>query len=230
MSKKKKNKEVNNFQEVEGALTKTEQFIEDNQKTLSIIVLVIIAVVAGYFAYMKFYVKPLENEAASQMFVAEQYFERDSFNLAINGDGNYLGFIDIIDEYGVTKSANLAYYYAGISYLHLGEYEEAIDYLKNFDSEDHIIAPIATGAIGDAYSELGNNEEAVSYYVKAAEKDNNNFTAPIYLMKAAKSYEANNDYDNSLEIYNNIKDNYPKSKQARFIEKYITRAKLHIEK
>ena len=227
---KKKSKEADNFQEIEGALTKTEQFIEDNQKTLSIIVLVIIAVVAGYFAYMKFYVKPLENEAASQMFVAEQYFERDSFNLAINGDGNYLGFIDIIDEYGVTKSANLAYYYAGISYLHLGEYEEAIDYLKNFDSEDHIIAPIATGAIGDAYSELGNNEEAVSYYVKAAEKDNNNFTAPIYLMKAAKSYEANNDYDNSLEIYNNIKDNYPKSKQARFIEKYITRAKLHIEK
>lgn len=230
MSKKKKSKEVDNFQEVEGALTKTEQFIEDNQKSISIVLIVIAAIVAGYFAYMKFYVKPLENEAASQMFVAEQYFEKDSFNLAINGDGNYLGLIDIIDEYGVTKSANLAYYYAGVSYLHLGKYQEAIDYLKKFDSDDHIIAPIAIGDIGDAYSELGNNEEAISYYLKAADKDNNNFTAPIYLMKAAKAYEATGDYENSLDIYNNIKDNYPKTKQARFIEKYITRAKLNIEK
>lgn len=230
MSKNKKIKQEKNFQEVEGALTKTEQYIEENQKTLTIIVIVIIVIIASYFAYMKFYVKPLNSEAASQMFVAEQYFEADSFNLAINGDGNYLGFLDIIDEYGVTKSANLAYYYAGVSYLHLGKYQKAIDYLKKFDSDDHIIAPIAIGDIGDAYSELGNNDDAISYYLKAADKDNNNFTAPIYLMKAAKTYEANNDYKNSLEIYKRIQDNYPKSKQARFIEKYITRAKLHIEK
>jgi len=230
MSKKKNTKKADNFQEVESALTKTEQYIEENQKTLSTIVLILIAIVAGYFAYMKFYVKPLEEEAASQMFVAEQYFEKDSFNLAINGDGNYLGFIDIIDEYGVTKSANLANYYAGISYLKLGQYEEAIDYLKDFDSDDQIIAPIALGAIGDAYSELGDNDEAISYYLKAAEKNSNKFTTPVFLMKAAKVYEADNNYKESLEIYNNIKDNYPTAKQARFIEKYIKRAELNIEK
>ena len=230
MSKKKNTQKADNFQEVESALTKTEQYIEENQKTLSTIVLILIAIVAGYFAYMKFYVKPLEEEAASQMFVAEQYFEKDSFNLAINGDGNYLGFIDIIDEYGVTKSANLANYYAGISYLKLGQYEEAIDYLKDFDSDDQIIAPIALGAIGDAYSELGDNDEAISYYLKAAEKNSNKFTTPVFLMKAAKVYEADNNYKESLEIYNNIKDNYPTAKQARFIEKYIKRAELNIEK
>ncbi|MBE9468290.1 MAG: tetratricopeptide repeat protein [Bacteroidetes bacterium] len=230
MSKKKNTKKADNFQEVENVLTKTEQYIEENQKTITTIVLIIIVVVAGYFAYMKFYVSPLEGEAASQMFVAEQYFEKDSFNLAINGDGNYLGFIDIIDEYGVTKSANLAQYYAGISYLKLAQYEEAIDYLKDFDSDDHIIASIAKGAIGDAYIELGDNDKAISYYLKAADEDNNKLTAPMYLMKAAKAYEANDDYQNSLDIYNNIKDNYSKTTQARFIEKYITRAKLNIEK
>ncbi|MCK5823609.1 MAG: tetratricopeptide repeat protein [Bacteroidales bacterium] len=230
MSKKKNTKKADNFQDVENALTKTEQYIEENQKTLSTIVLILIVVVAGYFAYLKFYVKPLEEEAASQMFVAEQYFEKDSFNLAINGDGNYLGFIDIIDEYGVTKSANLAQYYAGISYLKLGQYEEAIDYLKDFDSDDHIIAPIALGSIGDAYSELGDNDEAISYYLKAAKTNSNKFTTPMYLMKAAKAYEANDDYQNSLDIYNDIKNNYPKDKNARFIEKYITRAELNIEK
>lgn len=117
------------------------------------------------------------------MWMAEQYFAKDSFNLALNGDGNYLGFLDIIEEYSITKSANLANYYTGISYLHLGQYENAIEYLKQFESNDKMIAPIAYGAIGDAYVELENTDEALVFYKKAVTSSENDFTAPIYLMK-----------------------------------------------
>lgn len=122
----KKTVQEDNLQELESALTRTERFIESNGKVISIVVGAIVVVVAGVLAFNKFYIQPKEDEALSQMFMAENYFEKDSFNLAINGDGNYLGFLDIIDDYGITKSANRAKYYAGISYLHLGQFEEAL--------------------------------------------------------------------------------------------------------
>jgi tetratricopeptide (TPR) repeat protein len=221
---KKKNVQPDSFESVENALSKTEQYIEDNQKSLTIIVAAIVVIVGGYFGYQKFYVNPMENEAQSQMFVAEQYFEKDSFNLALYGDGNYFGFIDIIDEYGVTKAANLANYYAGISYLHLGDYEAAIDYLKGFESDDHIISSMALGAIGDAHSELGELENAISFYIKAANNNSNDFTTPIYLMKAAQVYESLEDFSKALDIYDRVKEEFPRSNEARHIDKYITRA------
>lgn len=221
---KKKNVQPDSFENVENVLSKTEQYIEDNQKSLTIIVAAIIVIVGGYLVFQKFYVAPMEKEATAQMFVAEQYFERDSFNLALNGDGVELGFLDIIDEYGITKSANLAHYYAGISYLHLGDYEAAIDYLKGFESDDQIIAPMALGAIGDAYSELGEYEKALSFYMKAANQNVNEFSSPIYLMKAAQIHEHLEDYKKALAIYERVKKDHPKSNEARHIDKYITRA------
>ena len=164
---KKKTEQVDNLQELESALTKTEQFIEDNQKIISYVVAGLILVVAVFLGFKKFYVQPQEKEANSQMFMAENYFEKDSFNLAINGDGNYLGFLDIIDDYGITKAANRAKYYAGISYLHLGQYEEALDYLNDFKSDDLLLAPVAEGAKGDAYLELGDSDKALKQYKKA---------------------------------------------------------------
>ena len=166
MAKKKTPKE-DNLQELESALTRTEQFIEDNQKIITYVVGGIILIVAGYLGFNRFYLQPKEDEALSQMFMAENYFEKDSFNLAINGDGNYLGFLDIIDDYGITKSANRAKYYTGISYLHLGQYEDAIDYLKSFKTDDLLLAPIAEGAQGDALLELGETEDALKQYKKA---------------------------------------------------------------
>ncbi|MEA3317345.1 MAG: tetratricopeptide repeat protein [Bacteroidota bacterium] len=183
------------LENVENALSKTERYIEDNQKSLTIIVFAIALIVGGYFAYQKFYLQPKENEAHAQMFVAEQYFAQDSFNLAINGDGNYLGFVDIVDEFGMTKSANLANYYIGISYLKLGQYEDAIEYLKQFESNDKLIAPIAYGAIGDAYLELDKKDEALDFYEKAVYVSENDFTTPIYLMKVAFVNELLEDYD-----------------------------------
>ncbi len=230
MAKKKKQPSHDTVESFEHALTKTEQFIEDNQKSISIALGVIICIVLVYLGYKKLYLAPQQEEAASQMFVAEQYFRNDSFNLALYGDGNYLGFIDIIEDYGITKPGNLAKYYAGISYLHLGDYEEAIKYLKKFDAETEIIGPVAIGAIGDAYLEMGNPQKALSYYQKAYEKEENMLTTPLYLYKSALIHEENGEYQKALDNYLTIRKEYPKSHQGRRIDKYIANVKVVIGK
>jgi len=225
MAKDKKDTTENSVESLENALTRTEQYIEANQKSLTIIVLAIVIVVGGYLGYKKLYLAPMENKAQSQAFAAEQYFEKDSFKLALNGDGNYLGFLDIIDKYGPTKTANLAYYYTGISYRGLGKYQEAISYLKKFNAGDLIVTPLAFGAIGDCYVELSNLNEGVSYYEKAANYKDNEFTTPLFLKKAGVVYESMKKYGKSLELYEQIKEKYPKSTEARDIEKEIARVK-----
>ena len=211
------------FENVENALTKTERYIEENQKSLTIIVIIAIFIIGGYLAFTKFYIAPKEKEAQSQLFVAEQYFEKDSFNLALEGVGNYPGFLQIIDEYKLTKSANLAHYYAGVSYLQLGQFEDAIKYLKKFDSSDKMLAPIAIGAIGDANMELGNTKEAISFYTKAANFIDNKFTTPLYLMKAGLAYEENSELEMALKTYKRIEKDYPSTTEGRQIEKYIAK-------
>ena len=226
---KKHEKAEENIEAVEIALGRGEQFIEDNQKILTTLVVIIVIIASAYLGYKKYYLQPLEEEAQSQMFVAAQYFERDSFNLALKGDLNYPGFLTIIDDYSATDAANLASYYAGISYLQLGDYENAIDYLKSFSASDKMLKPISLGAIGDANMELGNKKEAVSYYQKAAKASANDFTTPIYLMKAGQTYEGLGDYKNALKVYKQIQNDYKKSVEGRVIQKYITRAENNIK-
>ncbi len=222
---KKETAEHTNIENVGEALTRAERFIEDNQKILTIIVAAIVIVIGAYFLYKKAYIAPMDKEAQTQMFMAEQYFGKDSFNIALNGDGNNFGFLKIIDDYGQTKAANLAQYYAGISYLQMGNYQQAIDHLKKFSSSDKLVSRIATGATGDAYLELGNKEKALDYYLSAANKHKNEFTTPIYLMKAGGVCEMLGNYKQALEAYQDIKDNYPLSFEARQIDKYISRVK-----
>jgi len=169
MSKKKKDSQPEQLESVENVLTRTEQFIENNQKIITTVVLAIVIVVGAYLLFTRYYLQPMENEAQSQMFKAEQYFARDSFRLALNGDGNYLGFKDIIEEYGITKSANLAHYYAGISQLHLGNYDQAIEHLEEFDVNGKIVEPEKYGAMGNAYLEKGNRQKALDFFEKAIE-------------------------------------------------------------
>ncbi len=227
---KKKVTDQDQFEAVENALSKTEHYIEENQKSLTVIVLAIIIIVGGYLGYKRFVMTPKENEAHSQMWMAEQYFARDSFNLALNGDGNYLGFLDIVEEYSITKSANLANYYAGVCYLHLGEYETAIEYLTQFESDDKMIAPIAFGAIGDAYVELDNIDDALIFYKKAVSASENNFTTPIYLMKEGFVHEQNGDFKKALDTYNRIKKDFPNTAEGRQIDKYIARVEVLVNK
>ncbi len=225
---KKKTITDHGFENVENVLTKTERYIEENQKSLTIIVIVIAVIVAGYLGYKKLYLGPTEIEAQSEMYVAEKYFEADSFRLALEGDGSY-GFLDIIDEYGITKCANLAKYYAGICHFKLGEYEEAIESLKKFDSDDTFVASVALGAIGDSYVELGELEEGLEFYLKAAARRKNDFTSAVFLKKAGLVYEELGEYKKALELYERIENQFPKSEESRDIEKYITGVKLKIK-
>jgi len=226
MSKKKKDKQPEQLESVESALSRTEQFIENNQKIITTVVLVIVILVGAYLLFTRYYLQPMENEARGQMFRAEQYFARDSFNLALNGDGNYLGFLDIIEEYGITKSANLAHYYTGISYLRLGQYDNAIEHLEDFKVNDKIIEPQKYGALGNAYLEKGNHDRALDYYQEAIDSDDNAFTRPLYMSKAAFVYELNGEYQKAIELFQEIKRKFPESSQSEEADKNIARLKV----
>ncbi len=227
-------KKIDNTEEkihaVEEALSKSEKFIENNQKILTIVVSAAILIVLGVFAFQKLYVAPREKAAQGQMFAAQKYFEQDSLNKALNGDGNNLGFLDIIDDYGMTKAANLSKYYAGIIMLKQGKYEDAITYLKKFDSDDEFVGPMATGSIGDAYLELDQKEKAVDYYLDAAKMQINDLTSPLYMMRAAFVYEDLGKFDKAVDLYIKIQKEHTKSTEARDIEKYIAQAQAKTSK
>ena len=213
------------FGQIEETLSRTEQYIEDNQKSLVVIVGVIIAIIAIYLSFTNFYLEPLEQEAHADMYMAEMCFDKDSFNLAINGsEGEFLGFLDVADEYSLTNAGNLANYYTGLCYLHTAQYEDAIEYLSDFSSDDIILSTLALGCIGDAYLELEENSKALKYYEKAAENNDNEFTTPRYLMKQANVLEMDEEFEDALKIYNQIKEDYSKSQIAQDIDKYIVRA------
>jgi tetratricopeptide (TPR) repeat protein len=224
---KKKEVEIKGDQRLENieeTLGKTEQFIVNNQRIITVVIAAVVLVVLGYFGVQKYYIEPKTEEAHDQMYSAQFYFQMDSLDKALYGDGNHLGFIDIADDYSITKPGKLANYYAGICFLRKGKFTEAIDYLEDFDAEDVIIRPMALGAIGDAYMELGKNSDASSYYMKAANFSKNEFTAPLFLYKAGQTYEMMGEYDKAIDVYQIIKDKYSKSNEARTVEKNIGRA------
>ncbi len=205
-------------------LGNAEKYVSDNKKSLSIIGGSIIAVIAIYFGYRQLIVAPQEENAQKEMYVAERNFSQDSINLAIKGDGSFPGFEEITENYGSSQSGNLARYYLGISYLKKGEFEKAIESLKAYDAEDDITGAIALGGIAAAHWELGHTEEALSFFKKAADWDENNFTRPLYLMKTGLVYEYNKDYKSALAVYQEIKKDFPNSIEARDIDKYIGHA------
>jgi tetratricopeptide (TPR) repeat protein len=225
MAKSKKDDNPQGIKNVEETLTKTEQYLEENYKPL-LTGLAIVVVLVGLFWLTKIYLTKRNDEAQSQMYQAQKYLELDSINLALNGDGNYLGFLDIANEYKFTKAGNLARYSAGICNLRLGNYEEAIDFLNKYSKKDKVIGSIAIGATGDAYVELGDLEKGILKYLEAAEFASNSFNTPLYLMKAAELYEMNAKYPDALNLYEKIKEEYPGSSEGSSIDKYIARVKL----
>jgi tetratricopeptide (TPR) repeat protein len=228
MAKKKKDVNPQTISSVEETLTRTEQFLEENYKTL-LIVLGVLVVLVGLVWLGKLYLNKRNDEAQSQIYQAERYLEIDSLKLALNGDGNYLGFLDIAKNYKFTNTGNLARYSAGICYLHLGNYQEAIDYLNKYTKKDKVIGSLAIGAIGDAYVELGNNEKGISKYLEAADYANNSFNTPIFLMKAAELYELSGKYPDALKLYQRIENEYPESTEGMTMDKYIARVKMLIK-
>jgi tetratricopeptide (TPR) repeat protein len=227
MSKKKENEEEV-LVDVQEVYSKTEHFLEENKKGLTVFMVLVFVLFGGYYAFKNLYQAPLEKEASELIWKAEYYMEIDSLDLAVDGDGNYFGLNYIADEYAHTATGNLATYYLGTIYLKKGEYALAIDYLNDVSFDDEIVGATCIGAIGDAYVELGNYKKAASNFKKAIAHSTNDFTTPIYLMKEALVEEQLGNFDDALDNYKRIQNDFPNSSQARDIEKYISKASAYI--
>lgn len=183
-----------------------------------------VVIFGAVFIYRNFVQAPRQVEATEQMFQAQVQFERDSFVLALtNPGGGYLGFLDIIDTYGGTPAGNLANYYAGISYLHLGKFEAAIEYLQDFKADGHIIPAVKFGALGDAYAELGDLEKGMSFYKKAANVENDEALTAYFLVKIGMLYEKQGQKDQAKTYYQKVKDEYPSTPDGQNIAKLLAR-------
>ncbi len=219
-SKKEKTDEL---ESVEHVLSTSEAFIEKYQKQILFAVAVIVLLVLAVIAFRNFYIEPREIEAENEMGKAQSMFAVDSFKVALEGDGNnIIGFKEIVSEYGITNSGNLAAAYSGICYYKLGQFDNAIKFLTQYDGKDNYFSISVIGLIGDCYVELGETSKALNYFEKAADKKNE-ILSPIYLKKAGIVNESLKKPEKALKAYTEIKDNYPKSNEAADIDKYIAR-------
>lgn len=216
------------FEEIDGAgapdielsgIDKLQNFFENNKNIVFGGLIAILLLIGGAFYYNNVMKPKAEEEAQAALFDAQYYFEQDSFNLALNS-----GLLDVIDDYGSTKAGNLANYYAGLSYFNLGQYADAINYLKAYDKKDAILGALAYGVLADAQMENGDTDVALANYKKAANFSDNEASAPYLLKKAAIAFENNGDVKQALDFYNKIKNEFPNTPIATDIEKYIGRA------
>lgn len=220
------------FKTLDEGASKTEAWVEKNQKYILGFIGVVAICVLGYLAFQEYIQKPKEIEATNEMFQAQTYFElaltasaKDSlFNLALNGGQGKYGFLDIIDKYGSTKAGNLSKYYAGMSYLNINNYKEAINYLDDFSSDDAIIGPLAKGAIGDAFVQLGQEDKALGYYESAATMNVNEFTSPRFLLKAGNTALNLGKIDKAVKHFTQITKKYSTSEEAAKATANISKA------
>ncbi len=230
MRKKKKKKKAaveEKFEQIEESLSKSEQFIEKNQNAIMYAVLAIVLLIFGIYATKRFYMEPKAEEAKSSIFMAQEKFAIDSFQLALNGqEGVFEGFAKIADQYSTTASGNLAKYYAGICYKNLGQYEEAIDYLNDFDADDFLLSSMAISTTADCYFQLEKYEKAADLYQKASKLNPNSFSSPIFLYRAGIAYEKLEKWKEALKMYKELEIKYPFSMEGREVQKYITRVEM----
>jgi tetratricopeptide (TPR) repeat protein len=198
-------------------------WFEKNKQLLTYGLIALAVVVGSYFAY-NYYTGRNQDKAVTQMFQAENQFARDSFAAALNnpGGGNK-GFLSIIKEYGSTKAGNNAKLYAGLSYLNLGKFDDAIKMLDDYSAPTDIFSMTKNGALGDAYSEKNNFAEALKYYKKAADVTDNHALTPYYLKKYAMLSDKQKDPASALEAFKTIKSKYPNAPEARDLDKYIVK-------
>ena len=202
-----------------------QDFLDRNQTAIFGVLTVLVLIVGGFLAYNKFFKEPRQKAAEEQMYQAQIQFERDSFALALtNPGGGFDGFLDIADNYKGTAAANSALYYAGICYLNLGQYEAALDYLRDFKAKGEITPVMKYGAMGDAYSELNEFDKALDHYQKAVKQGDNGILTAYYLKKQGMLHERNGNFAEAKAAYQKIKDEFPNTPDARDIDKYITRA------
>ncbi|MEO5584585.1 MAG: tetratricopeptide repeat protein [Flavobacteriales bacterium] len=220
-------KEVNEGKDLDiGEIyTKSELFLEKNKTPVTIAVVAIFVIVAGLLGYKKFIAEPRAKEAQDMVWKAQYYFEIDSLDLALNGDGNFLGFTQVADEYGSTTTGNLAKFYIAVINHQKGDYEAALQYYKDADLGDDVLRVMATGNQGDVLVELGKPDEAVTKFMKAADMVKSDYTTPMFLMKAGIVYQQQNDWKNAAKCFGRIASDYPGSPDANTAKKYAARAK-----
>ena len=205
-------------------IDKWKHFQDNYGKKYAIGIAIILIAVIGYIGYKQYILDPKEKEATGAMFQAENYYRLDSVNLALNGDKINAGFLKIISRYSGTKAASLASFYAGSCYLKLGDFNNAVKYLKDFKTSAIQVQAKAYGLLGDAYSELNKKEEAVVQYKKAGtlfEKDE--IISPEYLFRAGYLYESMGRNDDAIAMYTLIKNKYPASSRGFDIDRYLAR-------
>src|SRR5690554_139259 len=220
------------FNTLDEGASRTEAWIEKNKNAILGVIGAVAVGVLGFFLFQEYVQKPKEAEAMNEMFQAQHYWEEalaapvnDSlYNLSLQGGEGKYGFLDIIDNYGGTNAANLSRYYAGMAYLNTNQYKDAIAQLDKFKSKDEILAPLAKGGIGDAFAQLGQNEDALKYYEEAAKMRTNDFTTPRFLLKAGIAAMALNQNDKALTHFNKISNEYGKSPEAAKAIIYSARA------
>lgn len=223
------------FNTLDQTASKSEKWIEKNSKMLFTALIVFAVLVMAYLGYKKYIQEPKEIEAADELAYPKSYFDQaqngtvevDSlYNLALNGANGKYGLLDIIDNYGNTDAGNLAKYMAGISYLRMNDYKNAIEYLNDFSTDDELLGALAKGNIGDAFEQINQPKDALEYYIKAADFKSNGFTSPLYLFKAGNVAMDLGNYKKAEELFTRIKEEYSKSDEALEINAYIERAKL----
>jgi len=227
MSKHQDHKEDINIGE---AYSKAEKFLDQKKQPITIALGAIIVIVFGSFYYFSMYLPPLQKEAEQSVFQAQKAFAIDSFNLAMYGNEEIIGFEEIIDTYGSTTVGNTSKYYMAVSLMHTGSYDEAIEYYKSYSPEDHMTKALTQGGIGDCLVQLEAYDEAITSYEKAANAYVNDFSTPIYLKKGGIVAEKIGDYEKAVKFYQRIKTQYPDSQEGRDIEKYLAHAKSFIAK
>ncbi|GAB3542283.1 tetratricopeptide repeat protein [Pontibacter brevis] len=206
-------------------LSHSEDFVKKNKSKLLGVFALIAAIVVGGFLYYNY--RSTQNQEAQQaMFQAVYYFEADSLNKALNGDGQYEGLLQIADEYSGTDAGNLANFYAGVALLKQGQYAEAAERLREFESDDYLMQARAYSLTGDALLEQGQNSDAAGMYVKAANYNENQYFSPQYLMKAGIAYEADNNFASATEVYDRIIKDFAASAEVTDAKKYKARAEM----
>jgi len=191
------------------------------QKKIIGAAVVVVILVGGFFGYKQFIQVPNEEKATEALFKAEQWFEVDSLNYVLEGDGQYTGVLHVINKYGSTKAGNLARYYAGLSYLKLGDFPNAIKNLEAFNGAQTPFEALAFGALGDAYMESGDNEKGISFYKKASANTKDEFIAPLYLYRAARACAFAEKNEEAITLFQQLKKDFPFSAQAREVDKQL---------
>ncbi len=204
-------------------------FWEKFKKPIIGISAAIILLAGGWMVYKKMFKEPAEEKASDAMFKAEEFFRADSLRLALNGDGQNKGFVYIMKNFSGTKASNLAHFYAGVCYLRTGDFNNAVKYLKDFDTDAKQVQMIAYGRLGDAYSELNKKEDAVDYYKKAGNYfEEDEFNSSEFLFRAAYLLESMGKTKEAVDVYKELKEKYPKTEKGFSADKYIYR--LSVEK